>query len=66
MKKIIASTIAAGLVAGVGAVGGFAIPLITGVLGDRLGMQLAFASIAVGCALIGAVAWRDAKARRVA
>lgn len=57
---------AAGLVAGVGAVGGFAIPLITGVLGDRLGMQLAFASIAVGCALIGAVAWRDAKARRVA
>jgi len=55
---------AAGLVAGVGAMGGFAIPLLTGFLGDRLGVQAAFASIASGCALIGIVAWRDVARRR--
>ena len=54
---------AAGLVAGVGAVGGFAIPLLTGVVGDLLGVRMAFASIAVGCALIGVIAWWDTKRR---
>ena len=55
---------AAGLVAGVGAIGGFAIPLFTGFLGDQLGVQTAFGSIALGCTLIGIVAWRDAAQRR--
>ncbi|MFP8876516.1 MAG: MFS transporter, partial [Myxococcota bacterium] len=55
---------AAGLVAGAGALGGFAIPLLTGALGDGFGVQLAFGSIALGCALMGAVAWSDARRRR--
>lgn len=55
---------AAGVVAGVGALGGFAIPLLTGALGDRLGVRSAFGSIALGCALIGGIGWLDAKRRR--
>ena len=55
---------AAGVVAGVGALGGFAIPILMGALGDGFGVQLAFGSIALCCAGLGAVAWSDARRRR--
>ncbi len=53
---------AAGLAAGAGALGGFAVPWLTGGAGDRFGMVAGFGSLALWCAaMAGAAAW----ARRV-
>lgn len=43
---------AAGLAAGAGALGGFAVPWLTGALGDAAGMRVAFGSLALWCALL--------------
>jgi fucose permease len=48
---------AAGAVAGAGALGGFAVSWLTGVLGDALGMDAAAASLAGWSALLAALAW---------
>jgi fucose permease len=45
---------AAGLAAGVGALGGFAVPWLTGAFGDAVGVAPAFASLALWCATIAA------------
>lgn len=55
---------AAGLVAGAGSVGGVAIPWLTGVVGDRAGVALAFGSIAVWALLLGGLALGIHRARR--
>jgi FHS family glucose/mannose:H+ symporter-like MFS transporter len=47
---------AAGLAGGAGALGGFAVPWLTGVLGDGSGVAIAFGSLAIWSALIAAVA----------
>lgn len=48
---------ATGLVTGAGAAGGFAVPWVTGALGDAVGVRAAFASLALWClALAGAAA----------
>ena len=53
---------AAGLAAGAGAFGGFAVPWLTGAIGDAAGIALGFGSLALWCAAIAAAAlW----ARRV-
>lgn len=48
-----ASGTAAGLVAGAGAFGGFVVPWASGAIGDRAGLAIALASIAIVIALIG-------------
>jgi fucose permease len=53
---------AAGLAAGAGAVGGFAVPWLTGTAGDAAGIAVGFASLALWCAAIAAAA---AVSRRV-
>lgn len=53
---------AAGLAAGAGALGGFAVPWFTGVVGDAAGIGPGFASLAIWCAAIAVAA---ARARRV-
>lgn len=56
---------ATGLVTGAGAAGGFAIPWLTGALGDLRGVRLAFASLAGWClalALCAALARRGERA----
>lgn len=47
---------AAGLAAGAGALGGFAVPWLTGALGDAAGMRAAFASLAAWCAALALAA----------
>jgi fucose permease len=47
---------AAGLAAGAGAVGGFAIPWLTGAVGDAAGIAAAVATLACWCAAIGVAA----------
>lgn len=54
---------AAGLVAGIGGLGGFVVPWLTGGLGDRTGIALAYGSISFWCTLaaVGAlIAYRRA------
>jgi fucose permease len=53
---------AAGLAAGAGALGGFAVPWVTGAAGDAAGISLGFASLALWCA---AIALAAALCRRV-
>jgi fucose permease len=53
---------AAGLAAGAGALGGFAVPWLTGTAGDAAGIALGFGSLAVWSAAIAAAA---AASRRV-
>ena len=53
---------AAGLVAGAGALGGFAVPWLTGMTGDAAGIGVGLGSLALWCAAIAAAA---ALARRV-
>jgi len=43
---------AAGLAAGAGALGGFAVPWLAGALGDAAGIAAGFGSLAAGCAVI--------------
>jgi fucose permease len=57
-----ASGTAAGLAAGVGALGGFAVPWLTGAAGDAAGIALGFGSLALWCA---AIALGAAASRRV-
>jgi fucose permease len=57
-----ASGTAAGLAAGAGAIGGFAVPWITGAAGDASGIALGFATLAIWC---GAIAAAAALCRRV-
>jgi fucose permease len=57
-----ASGTAAGLAAGAGALGGFAVPWLTGAAGDAAGIALGFGSLAVWCA---AIALAAAASRRV-
>lgn len=54
---------ATGLAAGAGALGGFAVPWLTGALGDALGVAVAFGSLAFWCALLvfGAARARSAR-----
>lgn len=47
---------AAGLAAGAGALGGFAVPWVSGALGDAVGVTAALASLAFWCATIAAAA----------
>jgi fucose permease len=54
---------AAGLAAGAGALGGFAVPWLTGAAGDAAGIALGFGSLALWCAAIAVAA---TVARRVA
>jgi fucose permease len=42
---------AAGLVAGLGGIGGFVVPWLTGALGDRAGIAIAYGSVAFWCIL---------------
>ncbi len=49
---------AAGLVAAAGSIGGFAIPWITGAVGDALGVAAAIASLSVWCAVLAGVGAR--------
>lgn len=52
---------AAGVAAGFGALGGFAIPWLSGALGDRLGIEVAVGGLTVWSLMIvaaGAAAWR--------
>jgi nitrate/nitrite transporter NarK len=53
---------AAGLAAGAGALGGVAVPWVTGVAGDAAGITLAVGSLALWC---GAIAVAAVWARRV-
>ena len=53
---------AAGLAAGAGALGGFAVPWLTGAAGDAAGIALGFGSLALWCAAIAVAA---AASRRV-
>jgi len=55
---------AAGLAAGAGALGGFAVPWLTGAAGDAAGIALGFASLALWCAAIAAAAARQARSAR--
>jgi fucose permease len=57
-----ASGTATGLAGGAGALGGFAVPWISGAIGDAAGIALAFASLALWCAAIAVAA---AASRRV-
>jgi fucose permease len=57
-----ASGTAAGLAAGAGALGGFAVPWLTGAAGDAAGIALGFGSLALWCAAIAVAA---AASRRV-
>jgi DHA1 family bicyclomycin/chloramphenicol resistance-like MFS transporter len=57
-----ASGTAAGLAAGAGALGGFAVPWLTGAAGDAAGIALGFGSLAFWCA---AIALAAAASRRV-
>ena len=57
-----ASGTAAGLAAGAGALGGFAVPWLTGVAGDAAGIALGFGSLSLWCA---AIALAAAASRRV-
>jgi fucose permease len=55
---------AVALVAGLGSIGGFVLPPLTGAIADELGISTAMASLALWCALIavaGAVAQREAR-----
>jgi hypothetical protein len=47
---------AAGLAAGAGALGGFAVPWLTGAAGDAAGIALGFGSLALWCAAIALAA----------
>jgi fucose permease len=47
---------AAGLVAGAGALGGFAVPWLSGALGDAAGIAAGFGSLALWCAAIALAA----------
>ncbi|HKA15393.1 MAG TPA: hypothetical protein VKH41_10290, partial [Myxococcota bacterium] len=53
---------AAGLAAGAGALGGFAVPWLTGAAGDAAGIALGFGSLALWC---GAIAAAGSWAHRV-
>lgn len=56
---------AVGLVAGIGSLGGFALPPLVGAIADASDIAIAVGSLAAWCGLIavaGAVAWRDARA----
>ena len=46
----------AGLAAGAGALGGFCIPWLTGAIGDRVGVAVAVASLALWCLTVAAAA----------
>jgi len=48
---------AAGLAAGAGALGGFTVPWLTGVLGDAAGVATGFASLTLWCAAVAGAAW---------
>ena len=48
---------AAGLVAGLGGIGGFAIPWVTGAVGDQGGVALAYGSVALWCIAAAACAF---------
>jgi len=48
---------AVGLVAGIGSIGGFALPWLTGAIADAAGSALAFGSLAGWCAAIGVAAF---------
>ena len=60
--SLAASGTAAGLAAGAGALGGFAVPWLTGAAGDAAGIALGFGSLALWCA---AIALAAAASRRV-
>ena len=59
-----ASGTAAGLVAGAGALGGFAIPWMTGALGDAVGLAAGLATSSLWCLAITAAAFALARMRR--
>lgn len=59
-----ASGTAAGLVAGAGALGGFAIPWMTGALGDAVGLVTGLATSSLWCLAITAAAFALARMRR--
>ena len=52
-----ASGTAAGLAAGAGALGGFAVPWLTGTVGDAVGVRIGVATLAFWCAAVAAAAW---------
>ena len=56
---------AAGLVAGIGGLGGFVVPWLTGAIGDRVGVSFAYGSIACWC-LVAALGAFIAQRRVVA
>jgi fucose permease len=60
-----ASGTAAGLVAGAGALGGFAIPWVTGALGDAVGLATGLATSSLWCLAITAAALALARMRHV-
>jgi len=60
-----ASGTAAGLVAGAGALGGFAIPWMTGTLGDAVGLATGLATSSLWCLAITAAGLALARMRRV-
>jgi nitrate/nitrite transporter NarK len=59
-----ASGTAAGLVAGAGALGGFAIPWMTGALGDAVGLAAGLATSSLWCLAITAAAFALARMSR--
>jgi fucose permease len=54
---------AAGLAAGAGALGGVAVPWVTGAAGDSAGITLGFASLALWCGAISAAAMWSRRVR---
>lgn len=52
-----------GLVAGLGCLGGFAVPWLTGALGDAAGVRVALGSLAGWCLLIAAAGWAVRRSR---
>lgn len=54
------------VVAGLGSAGGFAIPWLTGALGDAAGIAVAMGSLALLCAVLGAAAMLAERTRRAA
>jgi fucose permease len=55
---------AAGLAGGAGALGGVAVPWVTGAAGDAAGITLGFASLALWCAAIAVAAAAAVRAAR--
>jgi fucose permease len=57
---------AAGLVAGLGGIGGFVVPWLTGALGDRAGIAIAYGSVAFWCILAAVGAFIAHRQRSIA